>query len=821
MRDDLLSSLPAALQERAAFVGERRPTKPRFVVYWMRVAMRGHDNPALDVALACGRELGIPVVVYQGLSERYPYASDRHHTFVLEGAADVARELEAKQLAYLFHLERPGHRGRALKALAKQAGLVVCDAMPTPPLRAWTRAVAAKTATVEVDASCVQPMSLSPSAPQRAYVFEDHLRRQRRERLERLVRGGWNAQPAPKTRFVPDTLPFEPLDVATLDDVGRAEFVASCAIDHGVGPVRATRGGSEAGYARWKRFARERLADYAKHRDDPLADATSSLSAYLHYGMISPFRLAAEATKVGGEGADTWLDELLTWRELAWHFCAHEADPESLSALPKWARETLHEHDVDDRAPKSWETLARAKTGDALWDAAQRSLLRHGTLHNALRMTWGKAVPAWTRTPKEALGTLIDLNHRYALDGRDPASYGGLLWCLGLFDRPFEPSAPVLGLIRARDTKVHAERLDVAAYAAKVDAPRERPRVAVVGAGIAGLTCARTLVDHGLSVVLFDKGGRAPGGRCATRWDSKSEWASWVIDHGAQLLAPPASATTFRRLLRSWEQHEVVAPWEARFVRFEDGRAVRDEGTRHVASPTMSRLAAHLAEDLDVRLGARVDVLEREGEGWRLRGREGSGPPGSGREGNEADFGAFDFVVIAVPAPQAVPLLAHAPHLRAAAEQAEMDPCLAALVAFDRRVEPGWDAAFDPEGELVWMSRESSKPGRPSIEDGDGALDAWILHASPAHSEALLELDTASIANELLESFAAKVGKLPKPKLLVGHRWRYAQVATPVGEDCLFDREAKLGACGDWCLGARVDDAFASGLAMAGRILAL
>ncbi|MCA9573205.1 MAG: deoxyribodipyrimidine photo-lyase, partial [Myxococcales bacterium] len=177
MRDDLLSSLPAALQERAAFVGERRPTKPRFVVYWMRVAMRGHDNPALDVALACGRELGIPVVVYQGLSERYPYASDRHHTFVLEGAADVARELEAKQLAYLFHLERPGHRGRALKALAKQAGLVVCDAMPTPPLRAWTRAVAAKTATVEVDASCVQPMSLSPSAPQRAYVFEDHLRR--------------------------------------------------------------------------------------------------------------------------------------------------------------------------------------------------------------------------------------------------------------------------------------------------------------------------------------------------------------------------------------------------------------------------------------------------------------------------------------------------------------------------------------------------------------------------------------------------------------------------------------------------------------------
>jgi len=836
MRDDLLSALPPHLRERASFVGERRPTKPRFVVYWMRVAMRAHDNPALDVALASARALGLPVVVYQGLSERYPYASDRHHTFVLEGAADVARELDERKLAYLFHLERPGHRGRVLQQLAKSAGLVICDAMPTPPLLAWTRALAAKVATIVVDASCVQPMSLSPAAPQRAYVFEDHLRKQRRERLDKLVRSGWPAQPAPKERFVPSELPFAPVDVAALDDAARAELVASCAIDHGVGPVRDTRGGSSAGYARWRTFRDEKLARYAELRNDPLADGVSRLSAYLHYGMISPFRVATEAARTSGEGAEKFSDELLTWREVAWHWCAHVEDPEDLAALPRWARETLAEHDTDDRDPKTWEELSRAKSGDALWDAAQRSLLRHGELHNNVRMTWGKAIPGWTRTPREALGTLIDLNHRYALDGRDPASYGGLLWCLGLFDRPFEPS-PVLGAVRARPTELHGQRLDVAAFAAKVDAARDRandassaatssssrePKVAVIGAGIAGLACARTLADHGVSVVVFDKGARAPGGRCASRWDSKNEWATWVIDHGAQLLSPPPSATHFRRLLRSWEQAELVARWDARFVRFEDGRALRDDGERFVAVPTMNALAAHLADDVDVRLASRVDRLVREGDVWRLEGVVDSGPPGSGREGSPTAFGSFDAVVVAVPSPQAVPLLRVVPALADRASRAEMDACLAALVAFDERIEPGWDAAFDPDGELAWMSRESSKPGRPAIEDGDGALDAWSLQASPMHSEALLELDAAAIAEELLGSFARRLGrKLPKPRVLQGHRWRYAQVAEPVGIDCLFDRETRLGACGDWCLGARLDDAFASGVAMAGRILSL
>ena len=118
----------------------------------------------------------------------------------------------------------------------------------------------------------------------------------------------------------------------------------------------------------------------------------------------------------------------------------------SLETLPTWAIQTLKRHEKDARKSLySHESLSRGMTDDPLWNACQHSLLKHGELHNNVRMTWGKAILEWTETPERALEVLIDLNHRYALDGRDPASYGGILWCLGQFDRPFPPEQPILG----------------------------------------------------------------------------------------------------------------------------------------------------------------------------------------------------------------------------------------------------------------------------------------------------------------------------------------------------------------------------------------
>ena len=457
----------------------------------------------------------------------------------------------------------------------------------------------------------------------------------------------------------------------------------------------------------------------------------------------------------------------------------------------------MRKHEADARERHlSWETLARARTDDALWDAAQRSLLIHGELHNNLRMTWGKALVGWTRTAEEAWSLLVDLNHRYALDGRDPASYGGLLWCLGQFDRSFRPETRVYGLVRPRATGEHARRIDLPAYAERTRRPARRnpPTVAVVGAGIAGLACARTLHDHGLRVKVFDK-GRGPGGRAATRREEGR-----AFDHGAQYFT--ARDPHFARLVASWCEQDLVAPWPGRVGVLEGGSFVPEQGSpvRYVGVPGMGRLASHLALDLDVQQGGPVVELGREGDGFRLRGVDAE------------DLGAFDAVLLAVPAPQAVPLLGPAPRLAEVAASALLRPTWAALLDFATALALPFDGAFVKDSPLAWIARDSGKPGR-------AAGERWVVHASSSWSEAHLWEDAEDVAWALTRAFARVAGRDDVPLFETAHRWRFALPEPSLGVDCLFDADLRLGACGDWCLAPRLEGAFLSGVALAGRLL--
>ena len=769
------------------------PRDGDYVIYWMRVAARVTENPALDTALTIARQLNKPVFIYHALSERYRYASDRLHTFILEGARDVERACAERHLGYAFHLEREGTREPVLKHLAKRAALIVTDFMPVQPLLRWDAALAKEAPLWRVDASCLAPVWSLTTAHTRAFAFREAATPLWKLALAAPYVDVENTSPA----WLPE-LPFTPLD---LQRANLAELVASCDIDHGIAPVHHSPGGSVAALARWRTFRDGPLATYDKTRNDPVKASTSRLSGALHFGHVSPFLLAREASAHRSEGAEKYLDELLVWRELAWHFCLHHPQHETVEVLPAWARDTLKQHERDGRTSlPSFEQLARAQTGDLVWDAAQRQLLTHGELHNNVRMTWGKALLGWTRNSSEALSTLIDLNHRYALDGRDPGSYGGILWCLGALDRPFTPETPVLGSVRPRPTSEQAKRFDVGEYERLVHRPtRGAPlTVAVIGAGVAGAAAARALQDAGHVVTVFDK-GRGAGGRLSTRTEDALRF-----DHGAPFFT--VRDERFARWARAWWQERVINQWKGAMEGEEPGEHP-SELVRLVGVPGMNAVVKRMLLDVDVRFGVEVKGLTRDGSRWRLLDAAGHA------------LGEFEVAVVATPAPQAAALIDPSSYSLASRlrEEVVTAPCWAVMAHFAELTGVTWDGCVSRVGPLARLIKNSSKPER-----GAAHGETFVLQASAEWSRANLELTPEAVVPMLMDAFFATTGvQRREPTFAKAHRWRYALTEKPLGEPCVWDAGLQLAVCGDWCLGARVEAAFLSGTAAAGRINAL
>lgn len=849
--------LPPHLAERTRILRDR-PAPPadaaprgEFVLLWLHHAVRAHENPALDVARLEALRRGLPLLVYQGLAGRHRFNSDRHHAFILQGARDCAHELAQRfpdgSVRSVFHLPADPAQPSPLPDLAARAALLVVEDFPAPPFPAWTDRLADRTPAPvwAVDCCCVVPMQLVGRPFDRAFAFRDKAAKLFTQRVARP----WPelrepSAPAPPPSAAGVSLPFTPIDWAHADIPA---LIARCDIDHTIPPVAHTPGGSRAGYARWNAFKARGLRSYDKRRNNaaipPDQHPVSRLSAYLHHGHVSPMRIAREAHEAmrsgnggpQGEGAQKFLDELFVWREVAHNLCFHAAheDPaqtpprvETLSILPDWARQTLAAHANDPRRTLSWERLARAQTGDALWDLAQTSLLVQGELHNNVRMTWGKALLGWTDGPSRALEMLIDLNHRFALDGNNPNSFGGLLWCLGMFDRPFQPATPIYGTTRPRPTAEHAARLDMPAYRRIVAAPAggKPMEIAIIGAGIAGLTCARTLADQGLTVRVYDK-GRGPGGRLSRRRHTNPEAGGpqsggpareWHFDHGAQYFT--ARDPAFRRVVESWMHEGLVAPWPGRLVAIEDGARFIDKAAhpvRYVGVPGMHAVAQHLAETMPatctLRSGVRVAVARRLRDGWELESDQGE------------PLGRADALVVATPAPQAAGLLADVPDLAAQADAVEMAPCWALMLGFDAPLPAGPAGAIagafvnrttGPASRLSWIARNTAKPGRPAD------AECWVAHATGAWTQGHLEQSPEDVRGPLTEAFFDALGLPPvTPAVCEAHRWRYAIVDAPLNAGCLFDASAMVAACGDWCGAARVEGAYLSGAAAAGRLL--
>lgn len=326
--------------------------------------------------------------------------------------------------------------------------------------------------------------------------------------------------------------------------------------------------------------------------------------------------------------------------------------------------------------------------------------------------------------------------------------------------------------------------------------------VLVVGAGLAGLSAARALMEHGHEVRILERSG-SPGGRLATRRilngdADRPEHATLEFDHGAQYFT--VRDTRFATEVEAWHKARVVQVWHGKLAAFDsEGRdPVEDDTTRWVGVPGMSAIARHLARSLDLGCGSRVEALEADtmdgAPTWFAQLATG------GREG------PFDAVVVAVPPVQAAALVAAAPSVTESIGRIRMHPCWAALVAFADRVAAPFDGAFALSSPLGWFARNRSKPQR-------GLAETWVLHASTGWSTAHVNDDADAVGAFLLNAFADLVrAPLPKPVHLSAVRWRHACPVAPAAAGPLADPAQRLAVCGDWLHGGRVEGAYLSGL---------
>jgi predicted NAD/FAD-dependent oxidoreductase len=301
-----------------------------------------------------------------------------------------------------------------------------------------------------------------------------------------------------------------------------------------------------------------------------------------------------------------------------------------------------------------------------------------------------------------------------------------------------------------------------------------KPRVGVIGAGIAGIACAATLRDRGISVRVFDK-SRGVGGRMATRRVSPWQW-----DHGMQYMV--GDTPEFQQLLEplpTWRSAS-AEPW-------------------YVGTPSQNQLVKNLAEGIELSLHTRIaGIAQSKDQRWVLEAEDSS------------LLNPYNAIAIATPAPQAHDLLPQS-SFSAQLSQVAMTPCWALMVASPEQVELP-TTLESPHQHIAWFAADHSKPGRPA---GHGQ---YVLHATVEWSERHLEDSNEAVQAILLDCFREIAGDIGI-SYAIAHRWRYAFTKTPLAQSCLIDTTNRIGLCGDWCLGSRVEHGFLSGVAL-GKALA-
>lgn len=462
-----------------------------YVVYWMQANRRLEYNYALEYAVAVANTLKKPLLIYEGLNVDYPWACDRFHHFILEGMRehrDYFNHENIKGVTYAPFVESEiGHGKGLIYALAENACGIISDEFPVFIIREHNERVANKITIpfITIDSNGIIPLGVTDKDPYSAYLFRKVMQKHvvetlryppvKQPLLDLKDWGQFNLPIGFNDRYVFDERQLDRLD----------EFISSLPINHEIAKVNRVGTRAEA-LERMNHFVEFKLARYDEDRNHPDLRGGSGLSPWLHFGKISSFEVVEKVlTKQpanwrmedsepnGGKNSgffrghsyvESFLDELITWREVGFQFAHHRPDYDRFDSLPDWAKKTMSEHDQDPREHVyTLEELAQSKTHDPIWNAAQTELRTQGIMHNYLRMLWGKKIIEWTGSHEQALDVLIELNNRYALDGRDPNSYSGIFWCLGRFDRAWQERT-IFGKLRYMSSDSTSKKVKLKQY---------------------------------------------------------------------------------------------------------------------------------------------------------------------------------------------------------------------------------------------------------------------------------------------------------------------------------------------------------------------
>lgn len=412
------------------------------VVYWMQRAQRGLDNPALDTAIRVANELGLPVVAFFSAISNFPNANLRHYVFLNQGLVDIEEALQERGVGFV--VRRPPNNALEKFLEEVQAAMVIGDENPCREPERWRQVLAGRIRMPfwTVDADVLIPSNLYGKKMYALRIFRPHFQKA----IPTYLVEPEKVEPQHEWKAPQGLESF-----AVRDDITRGWKN----LDRSVGPVDSFTGGTRAGLKLLDEFINQKLTHYEVQRNHPETNGTSQMSPYLHYGHISPLTIslevkkAADAGKVPRSAADSYINELIGWRELSINFVKYTPNYDQYECGENWAQTTLREHARDRRDPVyELGQMERGETYDEMWNAAQLQMTRYGWMHNYMRMYWAKKVLEWAPTPQKAFEWSIYMNDKYFLDGRDPNGYAGVAWTIvGKFDRAWG-ERPIFGKIR-------------------------------------------------------------------------------------------------------------------------------------------------------------------------------------------------------------------------------------------------------------------------------------------------------------------------------------------------------------------------------------